>query len=109
MKRRLKPKVKRFLIAFGIIIILFILILSLYKIFLAPVNKKGEEVEFIVNKGETFLTISNELKEQKLLDKNDISSARKMLVAAAFTYVASMLSTLLNILRYALIFMDRDK
>ena len=51
----------------------------------------------------------NELKEQKLLDKNDISSARKMLVAAAFTYVASMLSTLLNILRYALIFMDRDK
>ena len=55
MKRRLKPKVKRFLITFGIIIILFILILSLYKIFLAPVNKKGEEVEFIVNKGETFL------------------------------------------------------
>lgn len=51
----------------------------------------------------------NELKEQKLLDKNDISSARKMLAAAAFTYVASMLSTLLNILRYALIFMDRDK
>lgn len=50
-----------------------------------------------------------ELKEQKLLDKNDISSVRKMLVAAAFTYVASMLSTLLNILRYALIFMDRDK
>lgn len=50
-----------------------------------------------------------ELKKQKLLDKNDISSARKMLVAAAFTYVASMLSTLLNILRYALIFMDRDK
>lgn len=50
-----------------------------------------------------------ELKEQKLLDKDDISSARKMLVAAAFTYVASMLSTLLNILRYALIFMDRDK
>ncbi|MEI3499451.1 MAG: endolytic transglycosylase MltG [Bacilli bacterium] len=67
MKRRLKPKVKRFLIAFGIIIILFILILSLYKIFLAPVNKKGEEVEFIVNKGETFLTISNELKEQNLI------------------------------------------
>lgn len=50
-----------------------------------------------------------ELKEQKLLDKNDISSARKMLAAAAFTYVASMLSTLLNILRYALIFIDRDK
>lgn len=50
-----------------------------------------------------------ELKEQKLLDKDDISSARKMLAAAAFTYVASMLSTLLNILRYALIFMDRDK
>ena len=50
-----------------------------------------------------------ELKKQKLLDKDDISSARKMLVAAAFTYVASMLSTLLNILRHALIFMDRDK
>ena len=51
----------------------------------------------------------NELTKQKLLDNEEISSAKSMLAAAAFTYVASMLSTLLEILRYALIFNDRDR
>ena len=47
-----------------------------------------------------------ELKKLKLLDNEEIPNAKSML--AAFTYVASMLSTLLEILRYALIFTDRD-
>lgn len=67
MKRRLKPSVKKFLIIFTIILILFILGFSLYKIFLAPVSSKDEKVELIVNKGETFLTIADDLKNHKLI------------------------------------------
>lgn len=51
----------------------------------------------------------NELKTNRFLDKDEIKDAKNMLLAAAFTYVASMLSTLLEILRYALIFADRDR
>ena len=50
-----------------------------------------------------------ELKRLNLLDEEEKSSAKNMLIAAAFTYVASVLSTLLEILRYALIFNDRDR
>ena len=49
-----------------------------------------------------------ELKKLKLLDNEEIPNAKSMLSAAAFTYVAAMLSTLLEILRYVLIFTDRD-
>ena len=49
-----------------------------------------------------------ELKKLKLLDSEEIPNAKSMLSAAAFTYVAAMLSTLLEILRYVLIFTDRD-
>lgn len=51
----------------------------------------------------------NELKTNRFLDKDETKDAKNMLLAAAFTYVASMLSTLLQILRYALIFADRDR
>ena len=51
----------------------------------------------------------NELKTNRFLDKDETKDAKNMLLAAAFTYVASMLSTLLEILRYALIFADRDR
>lgn len=50
-----------------------------------------------------------ELKKLNLIDEEEKSSAKNMLIAAAFTYVASVLSTLLEILRYALIFNDRDR
>lgn len=50
-----------------------------------------------------------ELKNLKLLDNEEIPKAKSVLAAAAFTYVASMLSTLLEILRYILIFTDRDR
>lgn len=50
-----------------------------------------------------------ELERLNLIDEKEKSSAKNMLIAAAFTYVASVLSTLLEILRYALIFNDRDR
>lgn len=50
-----------------------------------------------------------ELERLNLIDEEEKSSAKNMLIAAAFTYVASVLSTLLEILRYALIFDDRDR
>ena len=51
----------------------------------------------------------NELKTNRFLDKDETKDAKNMLLAAAFTYVASMLSTLLEILRYVLIFANRDR
>ncbi len=50
-----------------------------------------------------------ELERLNLIDEEEKSSAKNMLIAAAFTYVASVLSTLLEILRYVLIFNDRDR
>lgn len=50
-----------------------------------------------------------ELERLNLIDEEEKSSAKNILIAAAFTYVASVLSTLLEILRYALIFNDRDR
>lgn len=50
-----------------------------------------------------------ELERLNLIDEEEKNSAKNMLIAAAFTYVASVLSTLLEILRYALIFNDRDR
>lgn len=50
-----------------------------------------------------------ELKTLKLLDNEEVKNAKSMLSAAAFTYVASVLSALLEILRYVLILKDRDR
>ena len=51
----------------------------------------------------------NELKTNRFLDKDETKDAKNMLLAAAFTYVASMLSTLLQILRGVLLFADKDR
>ena len=48
-----------------------------------------------------------ELKELDILNKNEQKGASTMLKAAAFTYVASVLSTILQILRLALIVSSR--
>lgn len=48
-----------------------------------------------------------ELKELKILEKKEQRGSAKMLRAAAFTYVASVLSTLLQILRLVLIVLSR--
>lgn len=48
------------------------------------------------------------LEKEALIDKNELSGSKKMLTAAALTYVASVLSTLLSILRLVLLVMGRD-
>ncbi len=47
------------------------------------------------------------IKSTDMLDNSEYSGARKVLTAAALTYVASALSALLNLLRYVLIAMGR--
>lgn len=49
-----------------------------------------------------------ELKILNLLDEKELKKAKKVLTAAAFTYVASVLSTIIEILRLVLIFTRRD-
>ena len=51
----------------------------------------------------------NELEKEKILDKEEKGNVRNMLVAAAFTYVASVLSTLLQIFRLVLISSSSDR
>lgn len=49
----------------------------------------------------------NELENLKLINKEEKQHTKKMLSSAAFTYIASVLSTMLEILRYVLIFGGR--
>ena len=49
------------------------------------------------------------LKEEALIEKSEQDGSKKMLTAAALTYVASVLSTILSVLRLVLIVMDRDR
>ena len=46
---------------------------------------------------------------QGLLDGEELQGARKVLRAAALTYVAALLMSLLQLLRYVLIFLGRDR
>lgn len=50
-----------------------------------------------------------ELEKEKILSSDEKSSAKNMLIAAAFTYVASVLSTLLQIFRLVLISSSNDR
>lgn len=50
-----------------------------------------------------------ELEKEKILSSEEKTNAKSMLVAAAFTYVASVLTTLLQILRLILISNDRRR
>ena len=45
----------------------------------------------------------------RYLTEDEYSGAKKMLTAAALTYVAAMLSTLLSLLRIVLMVMSRDR
>lgn len=49
-----------------------------------------------------------ELKKYDLLDKYEVEGSAKMLKAAAYTYVASVLTTVLQLLRLIVLFNDRD-
>ncbi len=81
------------LVELGIILLLAMLLFQLITL----------PVEFNASK-----RAMKELERLHLLDKEEKNYAKNMLIAAAFTYVASLLSTLLEILRYVLIFTDRD-
>lgn len=67
MKRRLKPKVKFFLILFTIIFIFIVVVFLGYRIFFAPVSKNSEKVDITIEKGSTFLSIADQLKQEKLI------------------------------------------
>lgn len=82
------------LIEIGIILLLSMLVFQLITL----------PVEFNASKRALI-----QLEDLNLIDKEEKKSAQKMLSAAAFTYVAALLSTLLEILRYVLIFADRDR
>lgn len=47
-----------------------------------------------------------QLKDLKLLDKGEHEGSEKVLKAAAFTYIASLLSTILNLIRLLMIYND---
>ena len=48
------------------------------------------------------------LEGQMLLDEEEIGGAKKVLRAAALTYVAALLMSILQLLRYVLIFLSRN-
>lgn len=50
----------------------------------------------------------NQLKELNLLESYEQNSSKKMLIAAAFTYIASLLTTILELLRLFLVTRNRD-
>ena len=50
----------------------------------------------------------NFLKQEALIEKNEQDGSKKMLTAAALTYVASVLATLLSIIRLVLLTRGRD-
>lgn len=81
------------LIEIGIILLATILIFELITL----------PVEFNASK-----RALQELEKYNLVDKNDKSQAKSMLTAAAFTYVASLITSFLQILRLVLMFSRRN-
>ncbi len=51
----------------------------------------------------------NKIEEYHIVDKEEYAGSKKMLTSAALTYVASVLSTLMEILRLVLMFTGRDR
>ena len=83
-----------FLIEIGIILLLSMLV---FQIITLP-------VEFNASK-----RALNELEKLKLINNEEKKQTKKMLSSAAFTYIASLLSTMIEILRYILIFTGRRR
>lgn len=78
---------------FGIVLMLIIL---LFQLITLPIEIDASK------KGLKFLL------KYEILDKNEISLGKKVLIAAALTYVASIANTLIEILRLLIISGDRD-
>lgn len=67
-KRRLKASVKRGMYGILVFVIFSIVILFfLYQYGLKPVTDKSNPVEFVIEPGETYLTIAQKLKEENLI------------------------------------------
>ncbi|HBP43630.1 MAG TPA: hypothetical protein DD621_02990 [Clostridiales bacterium] len=49
------------------------------------------------------------LEQSEILDKEETEKAKKVLMAAALTYVASLVNSLLNLLRFILVFAMHSK
>jgi Zn-dependent membrane protease YugP len=49
-----------------------------------------------------------EIEELNLVSKEELDGAKKVLSAAAFTYVASALAALLQLLRFVIMYSNRD-
>lgn len=79
---------------FGIILLLVMLLFQLVTL----------PVEFNASKRAKV-----ELENLSILDNNELKKSANMLRAAAFTYVASLVTTLLEILRLALIVFNRER
>lgn len=67
MKRRLKPKIKQKLILLGILFIIVGITFFTYQITFKPVSNKDEKVDIIVKKGTTFLSLADQLKENRII------------------------------------------
>ena len=65
--RRLKPQVKLALIIVSVVVGLLVIGCFVYKIGTGRVSKNSDIKEFIVESGNSYLTIADELKEQKLI------------------------------------------
>ena len=76
--------------------IISLLLLLLFELVTLP-------VEFDASK-----RAKNELKKEKLIENDEVEKTSNMLNAAAFTYVAALVTTLLEIARLILIARDRD-
>ena len=50
-----------------------------------------------------------QLRSNGIIEDSEVASSKKMLQAAAFTYVAALISTILNILRILLIRGNRNR
>lgn len=82
------------IVIFGIVLLLAMLLFQLVTL----------PVEFDASR-----RAKKELEKLSILEQDELPQSSKMLKAAAFTYVASLVTTLLEILRLALIAFNREK
>ena len=93
------------------VIIMLVCVILLIAYFASKSGKGNDEANYSVK--DINGTIKQDyaleyLNKETLIEKDEQVGSRKMLTAAAMTYVASVVSTLLQVLRLILIARDRD-
>jgi len=71
-------------------------------------RERGEQLDFVDTFGGRIHRALETLEGEHILEDEEMAGARKVLRAAALTYVAALLSSLLQLLRYVLIFLNRS-